>query len=140
MKRLAALLTALVLCFFCSFALGEEDGVITIRQWLDCRGETGGMMVVCVLEIINPVLARVADDTGEVNLFGVTVDGEFKPLTDMDIVAGDVLVLKNPRYNEFEGTIEMADAVLAEKITSLRYYKNLYDTLYPVYMEQMGLQ
>lgn len=124
MKRFvcAILSLCLLLCCPLTFCEAEEPEVITVQQWLDTKGEAQGILVVCIEEVINPVLALVRDDTASVNLFGVTIDGEFSDFFTPGIQAGDVLLLKNPRYNEYEGTIEMADTVLLQKLSSLRLY------------------
>ena len=113
MKKLISLILAALLVFSVTIAVAEEiPEIVTVHEWLETKGETTGLVIVQVQEVINPVLARVADETGYVNLFGVTIDGEMTDFVVAGITAGDILVLWNPRYNEFEGSVEMADAVL----------------------------
>lgn len=99
----------------------QEEGFTRagVQQWLDASGEMGNcFMIVKVMEIINPVLAAVADESGTVNLFGFLVNGEFADFMTQEIKSGDLLVLVNPRYNEFEGNVEMADSILFRLISS----------------------
>ena len=113
MKKLISLILAALLVFTITIAVTEEiPTIVTVNEWLETKGETTGLVIVQVQEVINPVLALVADETGYVNLFGVTVNGEMTDFVTAGITAGDILVLWNPRYNEFEGTVEMADAML----------------------------
>ena len=117
MKKLVALLLALLLVC-CSWALAEEaPHGITIRSWMDSQGADQGAVMVQVQEVINPVLAVVADETGCVNLFGVTIDGRFTDFYTANIKAGDILLLWNPVYHLYEDTIEMADTVLIRHIS-----------------------
>lgn len=74
-------------------------------------------MIVTVQEIINPVLAVVRDDTAAVNLFGLTVDGEFTDFIAFELNVGDILTIQNPTFNAYDGTIEMADSVLIERVS-----------------------
>ena len=102
---------AIILVFLISAALGEEAKFITIREWLDAKGQCGDcMLLLKIKEVVNPVLAIGEDETGTVNLYSGGENGviiEFAnnngSLTDFWMVIG------NPRYNEYEGTIEMAD-------------------------------
>lgn len=113
MKKLISLILAALLVFTITIAVAEEiPTIVTVNEWLETKGETTGLVIVQVQEVINPVLALVADETGYVNLFGVTVNGEMTDFVTAGITAGDILVLWNPRYNEFEGSVEMADAIL----------------------------
>ena len=95
----------------------EEEGsrFVTIREWLDARGECGDcMLVLQVRQILNPVLAVGADETGEINLFSGNGEDSMiiNFMSDECPQDGAVLVIANPRYNEFEGSIEMADWTL----------------------------
>lgn len=118
MKKTTALVLALLLLFAAPLALAEES-FITIAEWLENKGGEG-LIAVLVTEIINPVLASVQDETGSVNLFSVVIDGESTDFFTADVQAGDILILRNPQYNEYEGSVEMADSVLARHITALR--------------------
>lgn len=121
MKRVLSIILALCLCLG-GCALGEEaaNKTLSVQEWLDTCGEAQGTMVVVVAELLNPVLARVEDETGSVNLFGLIADGQPVSVFDADLQAGDVLVLENARYNVYEGSVEMQDAVLLRKITTCR--------------------
>lgn len=100
--------------------LDEEAGsYISIRDWRDAKGAENVYVEAMVSEVINPVLASIIDETGSVNLFGVQADGEFCPLDQAGIQACDLLILQNPVYNEYEGTIEMAESVLLRKISPI---------------------
>lgn len=121
MKKVFCILTVLMLMtglFAC--AEGAADpGIVTVMNWLEAKGECQPCRVkVTVLEIVNPVLALVGDETGTVNLFGVAVDGEFTDFLALDLQVGEVLLLEDPVYNEYEGTIEMADSVLVERLSA----------------------
>lgn len=90
---------------------------MTLQQFLDEKPDSGEYtMQVTVVSILNPVLAIVEDEAGtRVNLFGVTVNGEFKNFEEAQIYVGDTLILANGRYNLFEDSTEIADAELIEK-------------------------
>ncbi len=93
-------------------SLGEEAKFATVQEWLDARGECGNcMLLLKVQAILNPVLAIGADETGTINLF--SGNGEDSMIVnfmgDEGLTEGSYLVIANPRWNEFEGTVEMAD-------------------------------
>ena len=111
-KNLISLLLAVLLIFSVTAFAEEAPVVITVQDWLETKGENTGLLAVQVQELLNPVLAVIADETGSVNLFGVTVDGEFTDFFTAGITAGDILLLWNPQYNEFEGSVEMANSIL----------------------------
>lgn len=93
----------------------ETPTEVTIAEWLDAKGACGNcVLTVTVKEIINPALALVADESGEVNLFGVKIDGAAMSVYDANLQAGDVLTLSNPTYNVFEGSIEMSEPTLIQ--------------------------
>ena len=108
-----ALSIVLVLALLSCIAQAEEGSrFVTIREWLDAKGECGDcMLLLKVTQILNPVLAVAADDTGAVNLF--SGNGEesmiINFMSDECPREGAILVIANPRYNEFEGSVEMAD-------------------------------
>ena len=103
----------LVLASLSGLAQAEESPrFVTIREWLDAKGECGDcMLLVKVIQILNPVLAVAADDTGAVNLFSGNGEDSMiiNFMSDDCPREGAILVIANPRYNEFEGSIEMAD-------------------------------
>ena len=103
----------LVLASLLGFAQAEEGpGFVTIREWLDAKGECGDcMLLLKVTQILNPVLAVAADDTGTINLFSGSGEDSMviNFMSDECPQEGAILVIANPRYNVFEGSIEMAD-------------------------------
>lgn len=102
MKRITAILLALALCLLCASA-GAEEGInmLSIREWIDLKGECGDCYVLAVVtNINNPMLAIISDDTAAVNLF--------TSVYDIGLCEGDMLLLHSPEYNEYEGTVEMA--------------------------------
>lgn len=108
-----ALSIVLVFALLSCIAQAEEGPrFVTIREWLDARGECGDCMIlVKVMQILNPVLAVAADDTGAVNLFSGNGEDSMiiNFMSDECPREGAILVIANPRYNEYEGSIEMAD-------------------------------
>jgi hypothetical protein len=69
------------------------------------------MLLLKVTQILNPVLAAAADDTGTINLFSGKGEDSMiiNFMSDECPQEGAILVIANPRYNEYEGTVEMAD-------------------------------
>ena len=119
-----ALSIVLVLVSLSCFAQAEEGPkFVTIREWLDARGECGDcMLLVKIVRILNPVLALAADETGTVNLYSGGNDPEsFVAFFDEEgrLLDGYVLVIANPKYNPYEGTIEMANWTLLRMIPNL---------------------
>ena len=118
MKKTIALALSIVLALISllCFAQAEEGtGFVTIQEWLDAKGECGDcMLLLKITQILNPVLAVAADETGTVNLF--SGNGETSMIinfmSDECPQEGAILVIANPRYNVFEGTVEMADWTL----------------------------
>ena len=103
----------LVLVSLLDFAQAKESPrFVTIQEWLDAKGECDDcMLLLKVMHILNPVLAIAADDTGTINLFSGNGEDSMiiNFMSDECPQEGAILVIANPRYNEFEGTIEMAD-------------------------------
>ncbi len=123
MKRIAAraLCVLLALALFAGGASGEEARFITVREWLEAKGECGScMLLLRIREVLNPVLAVGEDETGTVNLYS---GGEEEILLEFGngerILNGFWIVIANPRYNEYEGTVEMADWTLLRLIPDL---------------------
>ena len=116
MKKIIAVCLACVLVALAAAALGDGAKFVTVQEWLDAKGECGDCMLLLRLSVIlNPVLAVAEDETGSVNLFSGS--GEDSMIInfmggDGGPQPGDILVIGNPRYNEFEGTAEMADWTL----------------------------
>ena len=115
MKKTLALALSIVLLlvsFSCAALAEEAPRFVTIREWLDAEGECGNcMLLLKITQIFNPVLAVAADDTGSVNLFSGNGENSMiiNFMSDECPREGAILVIANPRFNEFEGTVEMAD-------------------------------
>ena len=117
MKKLISLFLALALLLACaSVSLAEGVRFVTIQEWLDAKGECGECMLLLRIEQeLNPVVALAADETGTVHLFSgnneVSSFIEFMS-EEQGSKLGYILVIANPKYNEFEGNIEMAEWTL----------------------------
>ena len=115
MKKTIALALSIVLMLVslsCAAQAEEAPRFVTIREWLDANGECGDcMLLLKITQILNPVLAVAADDTGTINLFSGNGEDSMiiNFMSDECPREGAVLVIANPRYNEYEGTVEMAD-------------------------------
>ena len=114
-----ALMLAMLCAVCCAPAEAEESRpeegpkFVTIREWLDAEGECGDCMVLLrIRQIINPVLAIGEDETGTIDLYSGGEDRISINFTEDDIAEGDFIVIANPKYNPYEGTIEMADWTL----------------------------
>ena len=119
-----ALSIVLVLASLSCFAQAEEGPkFVTIQEWLDARGECGDcMLLLKVIQVLNPVVALAADETGTVNLFSGANDPEsFVAFFDEEkgMLDGYILVIANPKYNPYEGTIEMANWTLLRILPNL---------------------
>ena len=120
MKKVIALLVillALSILAGCGNRLGgTASNEISVQEWLDSKGETeSSTMTVTVKTIVNPVLAIVEDEFGtSVNLFGVMVDGEFMEFEKAGISEGNTIVIRDGKYNEYEGDVEIKEATLVE--------------------------
>ena len=119
-----ALSIVLVLVSLSCFAQAEEvPKFVTVQEWLDARGECGDcMLLLKIVQILNPVVALAADETGTVNLYSGGNDPEsFVAFFDEEgrLLDGYVLVIANPKYNPYEGTIEMANWTLLRMIPNL---------------------
>ena len=121
MKKIFAL--ALILIMLCAVCCApaeemknepeESPRFVTIREWLDAEGECGDCMVLLrIRQIINPVLAIGEDETGTIDLYSGGEDRIIINFTEDDITEGDFIVIANPKYNPYEGKIEMADWIL----------------------------
>ena len=118
MKKSIALIITIVLISLSYAALSEEARFVTIQEWLDAKGECGDcMLLLRIQEVLNPVLAIGADETGTVNLYS---GGENSIIIEFGnekgLLTGYWMIIGNPRYNEYEGTIEMADWTLLRMI------------------------
>ena len=119
-----ALSIVLVLVSLSCFAQAEEGPkFVTVQEWLDARGECGDcMLLLKVIQVLNPVVALAADETGTVNLFSGANDPEsFVAFFDEEkgMLDGYILVIANPKYNPYEGTIEMANWTLLRILPNL---------------------
>ena len=114
MKK-AVIVLALAVCLvllLTAVAGAESAKFVTIQEWTDANGACGDcMLLLRIRAILNPVLAIAEDETGTVNLF--SGNGEESMIVnfmgDEGLTEGSVLVIANPRWNEYEGTVEMAD-------------------------------
>ena len=113
MKKTAALffnVVLLIVVLLCP-ALSEEVRFVTVQEWLDAKGECGDcMLLLKIQEVLNPVVAIGADETGTINLYS---GGETSIIIEFGneerMLTGYWIVIANPKYNVFEGTIEMAN-------------------------------
>ena len=118
MKKTIALALSIVLVLvslLCVAQAEEGSKFVTIQEWLDAKGECGDcMLLLKIMQILNPVLAVEADDTGTVNLFSGNGEDSMiiNFMSDECPQEGAILVIANPRFNEFEGSTEMADWTL----------------------------
>ncbi len=116
MKRIIALLVTVVLLAACASALADGRKFVTIKEWLDAKGEFGDCaLVVQVREVLGPVLAVVEDETGSVNLYtGAEEDllFNFADHNDAEYYRHWIFVISNPEYNVFEGTVELKNWTL----------------------------
>ena len=84
---------------------------VTAQEWLDAKGECGDCaMLLRIRQALTDVIALGEDETGMINLYSGT-DGdpviEFR--NDRQDLTGYWIVISNPKYNDYEGTIEMID-------------------------------
>ncbi len=112
---LVLVLVLVLVSLSCAAQAEGGPGFVTVREWLDAKGECGDCMILLkITRILNPVLAVAADDTGTVNLFSGNGENSMiiNFMSDECPQEGAILVIAGPRYNEFEGTVEMADWTL----------------------------
>ena len=119
MKKTIALAISIVLVLvslLCVAQAEESPRFVTVQEWLDAKGECGDcMLVLKIMQELNPVVALAADETGTVNLFsGANEESSFVLFMgdETGSKVGYVLVIANPKYNPFEGNIEMAEWTL----------------------------
>ena len=115
MKKTIALALSIVfvLISLSCIALAEEGPkFVTIQEWMDAKGECGDcMLVLKVMQELNPTVALVADETGTASLFsGINEESSFIEFMSEESgpKTGYILVIANPKYNMFEGNVEMA--------------------------------
>ena len=115
-KIIAAFLAILLLLLSlsCFAQESEEFRFVTVQEWLDAKGECGNcLLLLKIQEVLNPVLARCADETGAVNLYSGGKDSILLEFGNEErILNGYWMVIANPRYNLYEDTVEMADWTL----------------------------
>lgn len=119
MKKTIALALAVVIVLASLSCIAQaEEGprFVTIREWMDAKGECGDcMLVLKVVQELNPTVALVADETGTANLFsGINEESSFIEFMSEESgpKVGYILVIANPKYNMFEGNVEMASWTL----------------------------
>ena len=102
MKRITVIILALVLCLICVFVQAEGGpNLLTVQEWLDQKGECGNCFLLAVVtKITTPMQALVCDETAACNLF-IAVD-------EAGLREGDIILMHNPGYNEYEGSVEIA--------------------------------
>ena len=115
MKKTIALVLSVVLVLVSLSCIAQaEEGpkFVTIQEWLDAKGECGDcMLLLKIKQVLNPVVALAVDETGEVNLFsGANEESSFVEFMSEENgnLDGYILVVANPKYNPFEGNVEMA--------------------------------
>ena len=109
---LALIIVLIIVSLSCTAQAEEGPRFVTIQEWLDAKGECDDcMLLLKITQILNPVLAVAADDTGAINLFSGNGEDSMiiNFMSDECPQEGAILVIANPRYNEYEGTVEMAD-------------------------------
>ena len=126
MKKTIALALAvvIVLVSLSCFAQAENSPrFVTIREWMDAKGECGDcMLVLKVVQELNPTVALVADETGTANLFsGINEESSFIEFMSEESgpKVGYILVIANPKYNPYEGNVEMAAWTLLRMIPNI---------------------
>ena len=117
MKKIFALALSVVLILVslsCIAQAEEFPRFVTIQEWLDAKGECGNcLLLLKIQEVLNPVLARCADETWAVNLYSGGKDSILLEFGNEErILNGYWMVIANPRYNLYEDTVEMADWTL----------------------------
>ena len=107
----ALALVLILVSIVCLTQAEEGPRFVTVREWLDAKGECGECMILLkITRILNPVLAAAADETGTINLFSGSGEDSMiiNFMSDECPQEGAILVIADPRYNEYEGTVEMA--------------------------------
>ncbi len=126
MKKTIALTLSIVLILVSLSCIAQaEEGpkFVTIQEWLDVKGECGDcMLVLKIVQELNPTVALVADETGTANLFsGINEESSFIEFMSEGTgpKVGYILVIANPKYNLFEGNVEMAAWTLLRIIPNI---------------------
>ena len=126
MKKTIALALSIVLVLAslsCAALAAERPKFVTIQEWMAATGECGNrMLVVKVMQELNPTVALVADETGTANLFsGINEESSFIEFMSEETgpKVGYILVIANPKYNPYEGNVEMAAWTLLRMIPNI---------------------
>ncbi len=126
MKKTIALALSIALILvslLCAAQAEEGPRFVTIQEWLDAKGECGNcMLILKIMQELNPVVALAAYETGTVNLFsGANEESSFVEFMSEATgpKVGYILVVANPKYNPFEGNIEMAEWTLLRILPAL---------------------
>ena len=87
MKKTIALALSIVLVLVSLSCIAQaEEGpkFVTIREWMDAKGECGDcMLLLKIKQVLNPVVALAVDETGEVNLYsGANEESSFVQFWD----------------------------------------------------------
>ena len=126
MKKITALALSIVLVLVSIACIAQAEDAprfVTIQEWLDAKGECGNcMLVLKVVQELNPTVALVADETGTANLFsGANEESSFIEfmIQEGGSKAGYILVIANPKYNPYAGNIEMAQWTLLRMMPNI---------------------
>ena len=122
-KTVSMILTAVIIILSLTYIAHAEDTprFVTIEEWLEAQGECGScMLLLKIKEVLNPVLAVGEDETGIVNLYSGGEDSIIIEFGNEErLLNGYWIVISDPVYNEYEGTIEMADWTLERIVPGL---------------------
>ena len=125
MKKTVVLALSIVLVLVSLSCIAQAEGpkFVTIQDWLDAKGDCGDcMLLLKIKQVLNPVLALAVDETGEVNLYsGGNEESSFMEFwSDEDgLFENYYMVIANPKYNLYEGTIEMAEWTLLRLLPAI---------------------
>ena len=126
MKKTIALAISIVLVLvslLCVAQAEESPRFVTVQEWLDAKGECGDcMLVLKIMQELNPTVVLAADETGTVNLFsGINEESSFIEFMSEETgpKVGYILVIANPKYNPYEGNVEMAAWTLLRMIPNI---------------------
>ena len=122
-KTVSMILTAVIIILSLTYIAHAEDTLrfVTIEEWLEAQGECGScMLLLKIKEVLNPVLAVGEDETGTINLYSGGEDSIIIEFGNEErLLNGYWIVISDPVYNEYEGTIEMADWTLERIVPGL---------------------
>ena len=83
MKKAIALAISIILVLvslLCVAQAEESPRFVTVQEWLDAKGECGDcMLVLKIMQELNPVVALAADETGTVNVIPHFLSGKSQP-------------------------------------------------------------